>query len=282
MTNVIMNNGMTATAAFKSQINDLIQLTFGFSFEKWHKRNLWDDQYERYSIIDGDKIAANISVFKVKLLIHGETRNFLQLGSVATREEYRGKGLARKIMEHIFELYPDTPMFLHANESVTEFYPRFGFKPFTYKQPYLKTGCLHGNGMIKLNLTDPKVDYYLKSRAQYSRIFDCLSPYSINWFHLIYFHADHLYELPGLDAMLIAEQRGNVLFIYDIIAAKNISISQVLPLLNFPGADTIEFGFTPDWLEADYSMREMELDHPFIRGDFGVNGNFRMPELLLT
>ena len=280
--NITMTNGSTATAAFKNQINTLIQEVFGFSFDKWQDRNLWDNQYEMYTIIEGNQAVANISAYKMKLLLSGEPRDFLQLGAVATKEQYRGKGLSRKIMEHIFAAYPDTPKFLHANDSVTSFYPRFGFVPFTYKQPILACDNLQGCGMVKLELDDPKVDAYLRNRSQYSRIFDCLSPYAINWFHLLYFHADHIYEVPALQALIIAEQKGKTLHLHDVIATTEISFSQVLPCLSFPGAERIAFGFTPDWLKLDYAMTEMELDHPYIRGEFAVSKDFRFPDLIMT
>lgn len=279
-----MTNGITASQEFKKQINELIMHVFGFSFDRWHALNLWDDQYERYSIIENGMVIANISVSKMNMTINGRQRDFLQLGSVATREEYRGKGLSRKIMEHIIKRYPETPMFLLGNDSVVEFYPKFGFVPITYKQPYLEHKLQNDTKMIKLNVTDPKVDHYLKGRNQFSQILDCTNPYSINWFHLLYGHSDHIYEIPQLDVMLIAEQQNNTLIIHDLIAKNKVTFAQIVPHLGFDHVDVIQFGFNPDWLEMDYSMREYSMEDatPFVRGDFGVEKEFIIPELIIT
>lgn len=50
-------------------------------------------------------------------------------------ENYRGRGLSRQLMEHIMATYEDIPMYLSANESVLDFYPRFGFERVYKKQP---------------------------------------------------------------------------------------------------------------------------------------------------
>ena len=189
---ITMTNGFTTTKEFNGQLNELIMHAFGFSFDKWHAENVWNEDYEIYSIIENSVMLANISVYKMKMIINGEKRDYLQFGSVATREEYRRRGLSKKIMEHIFSIYPDTSCFLHAGDSVVEFYPKFGFKSITYKQPYIEYKLKNIGGMIKLDISNPKVDKYLKERSQYSKVFDCTNQYAINWFHLLYSHQNDI------------------------------------------------------------------------------------------
>lgn len=59
----------------------------------------------------------------------------LSLGAVATKKEYRGKGYIRVLMEHIINKYNNIPMYLFANDSVVDFYPRFGFTRTYEKLP---------------------------------------------------------------------------------------------------------------------------------------------------
>jgi GNAT superfamily N-acetyltransferase len=281
---ITMTNRSKFTEKFDEQINDLMLHALDFSFDKWHAKKVWDDDYERYSIIENDIMLANISVFKMKMLINGEQREFLQFGSVATREEYRGKGLSRKLMEHIFSIYPDTPTFLHGGDSVVEFYPKFGFVPSAYKQPYIEYKLQNCGEMIKLNINDPKVDQYLRERSQYSKVFDCLNQYSINWFHLLYGHSNNVYEIQQLDLMIIAKQNGNKLTIYDIVAKKTVSFEEIAPHLYFEGVDTIQFVFNPDWLGIEYSMKEYKIHdaNPFAKGGFGVEGEYMIPGMIIT
>lgn len=281
---ITMTNGSRLTKEFDKQVNDLMLHALDFSFDKWHAQKVWHDDYERYSIIENGIMLANISVFKMKMLINGEQRDFLQFGSVATRKEYRGKGLSRKLMEHIFSIYPDTPAFLHANDSVVEFYPKFEFEPIAYKQPYIEYKLENHGEMIKLNIDDPKVDKYLRERSQYSKVFDCLNQYSINWFHLLYGFSNNIYEIPQLDLMLIVKQKGNKLTIYDIVAKKTVSFEEIAPNLYFQGIDIIQFGFNPDWLGIDYNMREYKIDdaNPFAYGDLGVAKEYMIPGMITT
>lgn len=227
---------------------------------------------------------SNISVYKMKMLVNGVSKDYLQLGSVATRKEQQGKGLARKIMEHIMTVYPNTPIFLFGDNEAEGYYNKMGFAPFSYKQPYTECKINNPGEMHRLEITDLKVDRYLKQRAQYSQMLDCINQYAINWFHLIYRYPNHIYEIPGLDVMLVMKQSGSVLSIFDIAASKPVSFNEILPYLHFDGVSRIEFGFNPDWLGLDYKMDIIEDDDgiPFIRGDFGLISDFTFPVMMAT
>lgn len=281
---ISMTNGITATDHYKKQLNELVTHVFGFSFESWHALGIWGDDYECYSIITDHHMIANISVYKMSLLINGRERQYLQLGLVATREENRGQGLARKIMEFIMERYLNVPMFLHANDSVIDFYPKFGFTPVSYKQPYINYHLKNDCGMTRMDLRDPKVKHYLKERGQYSSIFDCANQYAINWFHLLFSYSDHIYEIPELEVMLIAEQSNSILTIYDIVSRKEVAFADIVSYLGFSGGDVIHFGFNPDRLGLEYSLKEYPMNDStlFIRGDFGVEGEYIIPVMIIT
>lgn len=281
---ITMTKGSMLTKEYDKQVNDLMFHALDFSFDKWHAKGVWNDDYERYSIIENQIMLAHVGVYKMKMLIDGEQKDFLQIGGVATREECRCKGLSRSIFEHVFTKYPDTFVFLHGGNSVINFYPKFGFKPFEEKQPYIEYKLDSQGDMIKLNMNDPKVDKYLRKRNQYSRVIDCLNQYEINWFHLLYRHQNDIYEIPQLDLMIIARQNGNKLTIFDIAASKPVTFEEILHHLNFQGVDTIHFGFIPDWLGVNYSMKEYLIDdsNPFVRGDFGIEGEFMIPKFITT
>lgn len=281
---ITMTNGFTATKDFKNQYNELMMHVFGFSFDKWHDRNIWNDSYECYSMIENGIMIANVSVSKMNLLINNLPHDYLQFGAVATREEYRGKGVAKKIIEHIMDLYPNTPSFLIANDSVLTFYPKFGFVPVDDQQPYISCNLKDDEEMIRLDIADPKVEQYLKERNQFSKVFDCTNPYGINWFHLLYeFHKD-IYDIPQLEAMMIARQQGNTLVIYDLVATKRIRYEELLPNLHFPGVEMIKFGFNPDWLEIPYKTMKYKLEDStlFVKGDFKVQTKYIMPLCIRT
>lgn len=59
----------------------------------------------------------------------------LSIGAVATKKDYRGRGLSRILMNHIIEKYDGVPMYLYVNNDVVNFYPKFGFKRVFEKLP---------------------------------------------------------------------------------------------------------------------------------------------------
>ncbi|WP_326717516.1 GNAT family N-acetyltransferase [Vagococcus jeotgali] len=62
-------------------------------------------------------------------VINKKKHQVLQLGTVMTKETYRDQGLSRRLIEEILKDYQGKVdmIFLFANETVLEFYPKFGF-----------------------------------------------------------------------------------------------------------------------------------------------------------
>jgi len=51
---ITMNN--QNNPAYEAMLDTLIQEVFGFSFEPWFEYELWDKNYESYSIIENGKM----------------------------------------------------------------------------------------------------------------------------------------------------------------------------------------------------------------------------------
>ena len=102
----------------------------GISFVEWHLKGFWTESYLPCSILESNKIIANVSATFMNILINNKKRKAVQLGALGTLPEYRKQGLSQKLMNHILEKYEDKVdlIFLFANESVLDFYPKFGFR----------------------------------------------------------------------------------------------------------------------------------------------------------
>ncbi|MCX7773103.1 MAG: GNAT family N-acetyltransferase [Clostridia bacterium] len=281
---ITVHNGTTATKAYKDSLNVLMQEVFGFSFEPWHNRNFWNQDYESFSISDGDTMLANISAYKMKLLINGEVKEYIQLGAVATKEGYRNKGLSREIMEYIMVKYSHTPKFLFGGDSVINFYPKFGFKPVAERQPFLPCTLAPMGSLEKLHVDDPRVEDYLSHRTQFSKVFDCSNAYPVHWFHIMGMNAEHLYEIPALDVMLVAYKNGEALVLQDVVAKRPMRLEAILPYLDFEGVSRIDFGFNPDWLGLDYETKPFKIEDStlFVTEDFGASKNHIVPFFIRT
>jgi len=114
----------------RNSFNELARDTFGINFEDWYKNGYWTDKYNPYSIVIDNKVVASVSVNKMEFIRNGKSKKYLQLGTVMTDERYRNRGFIKTIMEEISKDYDKSVdgIYLFANDSVLEFYPKFGYK----------------------------------------------------------------------------------------------------------------------------------------------------------
>ncbi len=129
----------------RTSFNELAKKTFGLNFEDWYQNGFWGDNYNPYSIVIDDKVVANVSVNKTDMLLDGEIKHYLQIGTVMTDKEYRNKGLIRRIMEEIEKDYNGKidGIYLFGNDGVIDFYPKFGFvkeKEYQYSKKVINNG----------------------------------------------------------------------------------------------------------------------------------------------
>ena len=278
---IIMNN--RPNPEYEEMFNDLMQEVFGFTFEHWFEYVPWVENYESYSIIENGVMLANLCITKTEMILMGQRVQANQFGAIATRENARGRGLSRLLMEHVLSLYPDTLAYLSANPSVVDFYPRFGFRQVqTYKPVISREINNNPATAVKYEIDD------VAERKCYSSIVDCTNTFSVNIFHMIMEYEDDIYFLPSCDAVVIARQDGERLFIADVIAQKPITFEQIAPELPFAGVKTVEFGFCPDLFKDSHGLDNgmiWEKDNMtpfFLRGDWNLPKYFRFPAMSET
>lgn len=268
--------------AYQALLNDLLKDIF-LDFQFFYDLDLWDENYESYSIMEDDRIVSNICVYKTQVLFHGKQSLALSLGAVATRKGYRGRGYAKLLMDHILKKYNKVAMYLGANDSVTEFYPRFGFRRVYEKLPVADVTINNDIEPIFIPYNDPQVLDYIYHRINYSQILDCKNTQSINLFHIhLSFLNNSIYHIPELDTMFIAQQEDKVLKLIGVFSKKDITFDELASKLPFQGVERIEFGFMPYWEDAVYSMQDYETDPIFVKNITCDLGDFKFPELSIT
>ena len=267
--------------AYEAMLDDLIQETFGFSFTPWFEYELWDDNYESYSIIENGRMLSNVCVYKVELVVQGVKAAAIQFGCVATRKEERGKGLSKILIEHILSLYPKTPAFLFATDSVMDFYPKFGFSAVQYYIPQISAAIDNPTIPTMLGIDD---DYDFIQTAMQNRmtssVLDCLDSQSVQMFHMIMSYRENIYHLSGCGAIVIAQQNGDKLILVDVIATAPITFAQLAAELPFTGIRTVQFGFNPDWLDVTPTwIPSCMTENPlFVRGNWNLPQHFIFPK----
>lgn len=114
----------------REALNRMTKETWGFSFERWYQNGFWPDSCVPYSLFDLQKMVSHVTATIFTFALEGKTLKALQLGTVMTDPDYRGRGLSCWLIDRVLEDFEQQVdfVFLYANDSVLDFYPKFGFK----------------------------------------------------------------------------------------------------------------------------------------------------------
>lgn len=235
--------------ALRASYNALTRRIYGFDFEQWYQSGWWGESYRPYSLLDGDRVVSNVSVSLQEFRILGERRLYAQLGAVMTAPEYRGRGLSRWLLQRVLEEYSSScdQVFLFANDSVLEFYPKFGF---IEAQETAHTIVMDGGrGAARpLNPADPKDQALLlelyRSAARGSPL-ALEKNEGLLMFYALGFWRENFYYLEDLHAAAIAQWEGDTLHCMDVFGPGEVSLKTLLTALARPDTRRVELGFTP-------------------------------------
>ena len=248
---------------YRDAFNKLAESIFPISFEEWFQAGYWNEKYIPYTLFDGDKAVANISVNIMDFNVFGEQKRFIQIGTVMTDTNYRNKGLSRFLMEKVLGEWNNKCdlIYLYANPSVLEMYPKFGFKRVKeyscFKQ--VQNKFEHTN-VEKLNMDQQSNRNKLYNLAKHSEIFGKLSMKEnadLVMFYCTSFLKESVYYIQSLDVIAVATHGDHQLQIWDVFCKSNVDLDQIINLLMHTQTDEILLGFTPND-SSSYNMREIE------------------------
>ncbi|EAE9142653.1 GNAT family N-acetyltransferase [Listeria monocytogenes] len=268
---------------YRDSFNKLAESTFDINFEEWFRSGFWNDKYVCYSYIDNNEVISNVSINKMNLIYQGENYSALQIGTVMTHPNYRGQGLAKNLLNHVIAKYEDQYDFLYlfANDTVLDFYPKFGFErieesSFTVDACNLKKKA---SKLKKLN-PDNKTDFQLISRivskrAPLSNILDVKESEDLLMFYVLIALKNELYYLEELDVIVLMEQEGTDLYVLDILSTKKLDVVEVLSYLSTKKNETIHLLFTPEkskYIDAAYIIETEDM--LFVRPNVLTSENY--------
>lgn len=250
----------------------LAKKVFDLDFEPWYQNGFWTEKYCPYTFFDGEKAIANVSVNQCDFMVNGVLKHYIQLGTVMTDPSYRKLGLSRKLMEEIekdFEGKIDG-FFLFANDSVLDFYPRFGFKK-KKEYHFEKEVTLQGNSKLQQVPMHTKDDFQkmqgiiLKSAVNGPFMFRNNS--ELDMFYLSQFMNENIFYLPEQNAYVIAEIEEDTAVIWDIFSEEKADLSKIIEGFGKEIKKVILL-FTPDDSEGFERVEHHEDDTTlFIRGE---------------
>lgn len=277
MNNLKFVQGYKADEPYGKSLTGLANLIFGINLNKW------DNRYIPFSYMDGEAVAANVSINLLDLIIRGERRSALQIGTVMTHPDYRKRGLSARLMNRVLDEYGDKCdyIYLFANRNVLDFYPRFGFEPVEEHQFTLdySAGPKKGNGIRKLDMNNSEhvrfLAHFTSERIPVSRRFGTDRAHGILMFYCRNVFTNDIYYLEQEDVTAIFQRKEGRIDLYDLIGRREINLEAILAQISDEDTQEIVFHYTPDDQGMGITSRLFTGDEVlFVK----ANGNNRWPE----
>lgn len=235
----------------RNSYNALTEKVFQFNFEQFYQDGYWEDFYIPYSLILKDKIVANVSISIMDFSVLGKDKRFIQIGTVMTDPDYRGLGLSRYLMSYVLSEWRDKCdlIFLFANKTVLDFYPKFGFKElYEYESSKVIEPKQMNGTVVKLDMSLHEhrslVVDKINSASSHSSV--CVKGCSgLVMFYCVYFMSDNVYYIGELDTVVIAVYEEDELHLKAVYGPEGISFSRIINEMSTVKTVKVVLGFTP-------------------------------------
>lgn len=236
----------------RNSFNELALQTYDFDFEDWYQAGYWTDTYIPYSLAKDDSIIANASVNVIDFEISGKKMRCIQIGTVMTAEAFRNRGLSRYLMEHILKEWESRCdlIYLFANDTVLDFYPKFGFVPVR-EYEYSKSWNGQPNEQHTIQKLDMQqaadrqlLEHAINTCTTHSGI-AMLGNHGLIMFYCTSSRSDQVFYLPDYNTVVVGEFEGDTCYLLDIFCPNHIEIDLILQALLNDSIKKVVFGFTP-------------------------------------
>lgn len=261
--------------SLRASFNALAGETFGLNFEDWYQNGYWTDRYNPHSVVIDGQVVSNVSVNQTFFEVDGKVLKVLQLGTVMTKPEYRNQGLAKKLMEWIFQLYEDKVdgIYLFGNDFAYDFYVKMGFKPAKeYTCSWMQQGEQLQREVVQVPMNDHKDWDLLEEKIKegnHGCNLDLVDNSQLPMFYVTKFMQGNVFYHERLDTYVIAEEECSELIISMVISPKGKEIDLKELAKGFgPEIKKVTLGFSPlDKTGMDVTELEAEDSTFFIKGD---------------
>lgn len=249
---MVIRHDIKADEGLRKSFNGLVEACFGFDFEAWYQKGFWTDAYVPYAYVQDKAVIASASIHHMTLRHDHKIYKAIQIGTVMTREDYRGKGLARGLLKAIMDQWQDDVDFIYlfANDRALSLYESLGMNPY---EEYDFRTCLGDQGPSDLRSLDlsQKKDYdlmcdYARHRTFHGCNFACKDDCHLLMFYCHEWMADCLYYLQEMKIILVMAIKEDVLHLYDVLSKSEIDLDRVLNLLKARQGQEVVFHFKPN------------------------------------
>ena len=271
---------------YRLSFNELAQEVFGINFEPWYQQGGWSDRYICYSYVDSDKVVANVSINKMDLVWEGQAKKALQIGTVMTHPDYRGRGLGASLIKTVLAEHEENYdlVYLFGDASAVGFYRKAGFSEIEESQFTMTVTPSEANTDFprQLDLNNAT------DRALFERLTSMRVPISqtlgaVNDQHLLLFYgllafANNIYYLEEQDALVIYRVKESTLHLFDVISTQAVPLESVLERILTPAVRLVHFHFTPELENGNVTCEPLQTeDALFVRPAIKVTKPFTFP-----
>lgn len=251
----------------RKEFNKLTNDIWEFDFENYYESGYWDNNCIIYSLFHDDQILAHTTVSTFETIAGNEHIVLAQLGTVMTRPDYQRQGLSRYLMKRIQQDYKEkvNGMFLFANDSVLDFYPKFNFSPVKEFQASAQIAFSESSHQVtNLNLDDfgqrKLLETYANNSIPTSSLY--VENFGLTFFYC-YAYPDFgfkgsVYYIESLKTIAIAQKQENKLTIFQLFQMEQQNLDNIIHALATPEIDTVLFGFSPLNTDFNYSIHKEE------------------------
>lgn len=266
--------------ALRHSFNALSQSTFDLDFEPWFQQGYWQTDYRPHTILYDNTVVANVSLSLIHTKYQGVPKCYGQIGTVMTHPDHRHKGLADALMQKVLTQYRTQcdALYLYANDSVLDFYPKYGFVPakeYQHEPPHL---AFTPSAKRRLDLKKPQDIALLHQYFHQGNPFAEL-PLLQNWGLLMFYCSqwfnECVYYLEDLGVVAIGHPETEGYVLYDVFGQTQASLNTIMSaMLNSGDQKTaMKLGFSPKvsdgltvspYIEEDCTLFVYSaLDNPF-------------------
>lgn len=233
--------------SLRKSFNELAQKTFGLSFENWYQLGYWTDHYVPHALVTGGEVVANVSVTIIDSRLGGRPKRFIQLGTVMTDEHFRRRGLSAFLIRQILQEWETRcdGIYLYANDSVLDFYPRFGFSRTAETECSMAVPGGKAEA-VQLDMINPADVDVLLTRYRAGNPFSALPMLrseGLLMFYCAQFLKENVYRMGN--AVVVAAFEGHSMLCYDVFAPAGTDLREILVKTARSDTRTVLLGFTP-------------------------------------
>lgn len=272
----------------RQSFNELTETVFGFNLETWYQSGYWTGRYIPYSLLHKNEVVSNISVSIMEFDIENTRKKGIQLGTVMTRNEYRHQGLNRFIMDRVMDEWSDRCDFIYlfANNSVLDFYPKFNFEKIDeYQYSKSLSASQSPTAYRRLDMEDSSDVAVLRDTVNQSIPVSKISMRdneALIMFYCLSFKKESIFYIEKFNTIVVAEFEGDTLYLNDVFSRDAVELDDIIQAMSNNRTKRVVLGFTPMKNTGFDVGLSTEADTLFMlkdKGNFFKNKHWMFPIL---